>query len=197
MLSAARAGVGPSMTKAWVSLCLGEAIAGRDATVLSELGCPLGPLGLQAHGSWYQEPHSGGLGWSFPCGLGLALADRRRLVVATMGDGSYIFANPVACHQIAEALELPLLVIVLNNGEWGAVRQSVLGLYPDGHAARANRVPLTALAPSPDFTSVAAASRAWARRVGHGADLPQALADAIRHIEEHRTMALLDVRVAG
>ncbi len=197
MLAAARAGGGLSMTKAWVSLCLGEAIAGRNATVLSELGCPLGPLELQAHGSWYQEPHSGGLGWSFPCGLGLALADRQRLVVATMGDGSYIFANPVACHQIAEALELPLLVIVLNNGEWGAVRQSVLGLYPDGHAARANRVPLTALAPSPDFTSVAAASRAWARQVEHGADLPQVLADAIRHVDEHRTLALLDVRVAG
>ena len=79
----------------------------------------------------------------------MQLADRDRLVVATMGDGSYIFANPVACHQIAEALALPILVIVLNNAEWGAVRQSVLGLYPDGQAARANRMPLTGLSPVP------------------------------------------------
>ena len=68
-----------------------------------------------------------------------------------MGDGSYIFANPVACHQIAEALELPVLVIVLNNAEWGAVRQSVLGVYPDGYARAANAMPLTSLRPTPDF----------------------------------------------
>jgi acetolactate synthase-1/2/3 large subunit len=195
-VEAARAGGGSPMSKAWVSLCLSEAIAGRRATVLSELGCPLGPLTLREHGSWYQEPHSGGLGWSFPCGLGIQLADRERLVVATMGDGSYMFANPVACHQIAEALGLPILVLVLNNGEWGAVRHSVLGLYPDGHAARANRMPLTSLSPSPDFTRVAEASRAWATRVTHGAELPAALAAALRHIDERRTHAFVEVEVA-
>jgi acetolactate synthase-1/2/3 large subunit len=184
------------MTKAWVSLCLSEAIAGRRASVLSELGCPLGPMTLREPGSWHQEPHSGGLGWSFPCGLGIQLADRGRLVVATMGDGSYIFSNPVACHQIAEALGLPLLVLVLNNGEWGAVRQSVLGLYPDGHAARANRTPLTSLSPSPDFTKVAAASRAWTARVEHGRDLPATLSAALRHIDERRGHALVEARIA-
>ena len=39
------------------------------------------------------------------------------------------------------------------------------------------------------------ASRAWARRVEAGADLPAALAEAIAHIEKNRTLALLDVRV--
>ena len=39
--SKAEAGNGGVATKAWVSLCLSEAIAGRNATVLSELGCPL------------------------------------------------------------------------------------------------------------------------------------------------------------
>ena len=163
--------------------------------MLSELGCPLAPLTLRRHGSWHQEPHSGGLGWSFPCAMGMQLADRDRLVIATMGDGSYVFANPVACHQIAEAFGLPVLVVVLNNSEWGAVRQSVLGLYPDGHAARANRMPLTSLTSSPDFAKVAEASRAWARRVEAGADLPDALAAALRHVREARTLALLDVRV--
>ena len=100
-------------------------------------------MDLDHHRAWYQEPHAGGLGWSFPAALGMSLADRDRLVVATMGDGSYIFANPVACHQIAEALALPVLVVIVNNGEWGAVRQSVLGIYPDGHAARTNAMPLT------------------------------------------------------
>ena len=183
------------MTKAYVSQCLSDAIAGEDATVLSELGCPLDPLVLRRHNSWHQEPHSGGLGWSFPCALGMQLADRDKLVVATMGDGSYMFANPVVCHQIAEALELPVMVVILNNTEWAAVRYSVLGLYPDGYAARANRMPLTSLQPSPDFVKVAEASRAWAVQVKSADDLPAAFERAIHHIRKKRTMALVEVMI--
>ena len=183
------------MTKEWVSLCLSRALDGQDATVLSELGCPMAPMTLGHHRAWYQEPHAGGLGWSFPAALGMQLADRERLIVATMGDGSYMFANPVACHQIAEALELPILVMIVNNAEWGAVRQSVLGIYPDGYAARANAMPLTQLSPVPDFTKVAEASRAWAKRVKDGAALPEAIAEAFDHIRTKRGLALLDIRV--
>lgn len=195
-LKVAEAGGTEKMSKAWVSLCLSNAIAGHRATVLSELGCPLDPLTLRAHGAWYQEPHSGGLGWSFPTALGIQLADPERLVVATMGDGSYMFANPVACHQIAEALDLPVLVLVLNNEEWGAVRQSVLGVYPDGHAARSNVMPLTSLTPTPDFTKVAEASRAWTARVDTAADLPDTLRAAIEHVTSKRTHALVEISIA-
>jgi acetolactate synthase-1/2/3 large subunit len=195
VLAAADAGRDGVMTKDFVSLCLSQALEGHDATVLSELGCPMAPMTLSHHRAWYQEPHAGGLGWSFPAALGMQLADRDRLIVATMGDGSYMFANPVACHQIAEALDLPILLIIVNNAEWGAVRQSVLGVYPDGYAARANQVPLTQLSPLPDFTKVAEASRAWARRVEDGAALPGAIADALQHTRTKRTLALLDVRV--
>jgi acetolactate synthase-1/2/3 large subunit len=195
VLETARRGNGTPMTKDFVSLTLSAALAGRDATVLSELGCPMAPMTLAHHQAWYQEPHSGGLGWSFPAALGMQLARRDRLVVATMGDGSYMFANPVACHQIAEALDLPILLLIVNNAEWGAVRQSVLGLYPDGYAAKTNRMPLTALSPVPDFVKVAEASRAYARRVTDGASLAGAIAEAIAHIETKRTLALIDVQV--
>jgi acetolactate synthase-1/2/3 large subunit len=189
-------GSGEQMTKAWVSLCLSRAIEGRVATVLSELGCPLDALTLRSPGSWYQEPHSGGLGWSMPCALGMQLAQPDRLIVATMGDGSYMFANPVACHQIAEALNLPVLVLVLNNREWGAVRKSVLGTYPDGYASRTNQMPLVSLQPTPDFTKVAAASRSWTASVEAPQDLPGVLAAAIAHVTTQRTQALVEVSVA-
>jgi acetolactate synthase-1/2/3 large subunit len=126
----------------------------------------------------------------------MQLADPERLVIATMGDGSYMFANPVACHQIAEALEIPLLIVILNNLEWGAVRQSVLGIYPDGYASKTNAMPLTSLQPSPDFTKVAQASRAWTARVDTAGELPGALAAAIDHITTERRHALVEVRVA-
>lgn len=194
-IAGARAGAAAPMTKEWVSLCLSEAIEGRKASVLSELGCPLGAMSLRDHGSWFQEPHSGGLGWSFPTAMGIQLADRERLVVATMGDGSYMFANPVACHQIAESLGLPVLVIILNNREWGAVRRSVLGIYPQGYAARSNEMPLTSLSPTPDFVQVAKASRAWARRVDDGAELPATLRAAIQHVTRKKAQALVEVTV--
>lgn len=196
-LAAAEAGSGAPMSKGYVSKCLSDAIANRPATVLSELGCPLAQFDLKEHNTWFQEPHSGGLGWSFPCGLGIQLADRNRLVVATMGDGSYMFSNPVTCHQIAESLGLPILILVLNNAQWGAVRHSVVDIYPEGYAAKSNDMPLVGLAPSPDFTKVAEASRAWTATVSDGKDLPGVLAQAIRHIDENRTQALVEVKIAG
>ena len=194
----AEAGCADPMSKEWVSLCLGRAIRSLDrpASVFHELGCPLPPLMLDEHRSYFQEPHSGGLGWGLPAAMGAQLADRNRLVFATMGDGSYMFANPTACHQVAEALELPVITLVLNNGEWGAVRHSVEGLYKGGRAARANDVPLTSLRPSPDFTKTAEASRAYTETVRNGADLPAALNRAVRVSTEEKRQVLLNIAIA-
>jgi acetolactate synthase-1/2/3 large subunit len=194
--SAQAAAQGGRLTKAHVSHMLGQALDGETSTVFSELGTLLGPLTRRDHKSWFQEPHSGGLGWSFPAALGAQLAEPDRLCVATMGDGSYMFANPVACHQIAEAMSLPVLVVILNNAEWGAVRQSVEGLYPAGAAARANRMPLTGLTPSPDFCKVAEASRAFARKVTTADELGPAITAALAAMRYDRRCALLDVQVA-
>lgn len=197
VLDHAEAGRGPVMSKAFVSTCLSKAIEGRDAAILSELGAPLEELTLQSPDTWYQEPHSGGLGWCFPAALGMKLARPDRLIVATMGDGSYMFSNPVACHQIAEAAGIPLLILVLNNSEWGAVRQSVLGVYPDGFAAKSNAMPLVSLSPSPDFTQVAAASRAWTAKVTEGDDLLQTLEAAIEQVMVNKRQALVEIRIAS
>lgn len=196
ILERAEAGRGPVMSKAFVSTCLSKAIEGRDAAILSELGAPLEELTLQAPDTWYQEPHSGGLGWCFPAALGMKLARPDRLIVATMGDGSYMFSNPVACHQIAEAADIPLLILVLNNSEWGAVRQSVLGVYPDGYAAKSNAMPLVSLSPSPDFTQVAAASRAWTAKVAEADDLLPTLQAAIDQVMVEKRQALIEIRIS-
>ncbi|WP_417607431.1 thiamine pyrophosphate-requiring protein [Primorskyibacter flagellatus] len=183
------------ITKAQVSHALGEALVGQPFSVFSELGAQLGPLACRERLNWFQEPHSGGLGWSFPAALGAQLAAPDRLCIATLGDGSYMFANPTVCHQIAEALDLPILVVILNNSEWGAVRQSVSQLYPGGHAARANTMPLTSLSPVPDFTLTAQASRAWTRDVTDPAEVATAIDDALRVIREERRLALLNIRI--
>jgi acetolactate synthase I/II/III large subunit len=68
--------------------------------------------------------------------------------------------------------------------------------YPGGAAAQANEMPLTSLAPVPDFAAVARASRAHAERIEDGRDLPAALERAIRIIRTERRQVLLDLHVA-
>jgi acetolactate synthase-1/2/3 large subunit len=171
-------------------------VLGDDGVVFSELGVVPSAMNLKGPNRLFTAPHSGGLGWAMPAALGAQLHDRQRLCVACIGDGSYMFANPVACHQIAEALQLPILTVIKNNGIWNAVRRSVLNSYPAGKAVAANEMPLVSLEPSPDFQMVARASRGHAERVERAEDLPAALERARDAIRNEGRSALLDVRVA-
>ena len=186
---------GPPMSAAFVTRALVD-LVGSHGCIVSELGAkPEFVNGLKGD-QFFQNPISGGLGWGLPAALGVQLADRERLVIATVGDGSYMFANPVACHQIAEAHGLPILTVVYNNGIWGAVRGSTLGIYPQGHAARANIMPITSLEPMPDFCKVAEASRAWTARIEHPDQLASTLKEAARIIREEKRQVLIEVKVA-
>lgn len=198
MRANAQKGCAGPMSKEWVSYCLSNAIKGQDraVSVFSELGCPLPELELDRHKSYFQEPHSGGLGWGLGAAIGAQLADRDRLIFATTGDGSYMFGNPTAAHQVCEALGLPVIFLVLNNEEWGAVRLSVEGLYKGGMAAKSNDVPLTSLRPSPDFTLTAQASRAYTETVTRGEDLPAALKRAIAVATDEKRQVLLNIAIA-
>ncbi len=182
------------MNQAFVSRAIMKLI-GDSGRVVTELGSQIATMRYGRADQFYANPISGGLGWGLPAALGVQLADRDRLVVATIGDGSYMFANPVACHQVAEALGLPILTVVFNNGIWNAVRSSTLGIFSDGYAARANIVPLTSLQPAPDYCKVAEASRAWTARVERADDLDSVLAEAARVIREERRQALIEVKV--
>ncbi len=112
-----------------------------------------------------------------------------------IGDGSYVFANPIACHQVAAAQRLPVLTVVLNNGSWDAVRISTLDIYPDGDAARANHVPMVPFAPTPAYGEIAGAAGCYAETVEMAEDIPAALERALKVIRDEKRQALLDVKV--
>ena len=192
--AAADAAGGPPMSPAFVSRRLMEALP-EDAILFSELGCDPAVMAFTSAGSYFGFPPSGGLGWGLPAALGAQLAHPDRTVVATVGDGSYLFANPPACHQIGEALGLPVLTVVLNNGLYNAVHKTTRMVYPTGHAARANAMPLTSLEPAPDYAMLVRASRGHGERVSDPAELPAALARAMAVVRGERRQALLDVVV--
>ncbi len=187
-------GDGSPMTPAFVSKCVSDALP-DGARVFGELGCDPSVMSFGSGNRFFSHPLAGGLGWGVPAALGACLSDPDQLTVACVGDGSYMFANPVACHQIAEAGGLPLLTIVFNNGVWNAVRKTTKMMYPDGKAARVNTMALSSLDPSPDYAMVAAASRAWSRTIADGKDLPGALEEALHVIKTERRQAMIEVMV--
>ena len=106
----AEAGQGEPMSPAWISRCL-DRVKGADAMLFNELACLPPQLTFTRPDGFFSHSLAGGLGWGLPAALGAQLACPERLVIAAVGDGSYMFANPVACHQLAEAQRLPVLTL--------------------------------------------------------------------------------------
>ena len=178
---------------AYLSRCIGDAI-GDDAVVVNEYDVHSDQLGLDQPASFYSSPSVSGLGWGFGAAIGAKLGAPDRTVVCALGDGAYIFSNPVACHMAAGRLDLALLVVIFNNGKWNAVRESVKRLAPDGWAVRSDNFPLTELAPVPRYAGIAAACGAYAEEVDDPGDLPEAIQRALQVVRDEQRLALLDVR---
>jgi acetolactate synthase-1/2/3 large subunit len=160
-----------------------------------ELGCDPSVMTFPKADTLFGLSIAGALGWALPAALGAQLAARDQVVVAAVGDGSYTFANPVACHQLAAQLDLPVLTVVFDNQGWQAVRMATLAIYPQGQAAKAAEMPLTSLAPSPDYAKVIEASGGWGERVDDPAGFPAAIARALDVVRRERRQALVQVRL--
>lgn len=179
--------------KPWIAKCITDVLG--DGTIFAERGGPLPLYKVKGPNRWFGNSQAGGLGWGLPAALGYQLANRDKLTVCVIGDGSYMFANPMACHQVAAAQQLPLLTIVLNNGSWDAVRISTLDIYPEGEASKANHVPMVPFMPTPEYGAIAGASGCYAETVELAEDLPAALERALTVIREEKRQVLLDVKV--
>jgi acetolactate synthase-1/2/3 large subunit len=190
--TAEKDGTLPHITPEWLSRCIGDAV-GADAIIVNEYPLRLDHCARTRPRSYFGSSPAGGLGWGFGAALGAKLAARDRLVVATLGDGAYVFANPTACHWTAAAHDLPILVIVFNNGRYAAVRNATLDMYGAGAAARGKGELLANLTPSPAFEMLVQASGGWGMRVERPGELPSALAGAIDVVTREKRQALLNV----
>jgi benzoylformate decarboxylase len=113
---------------------------------------------------------SGGLGYSLPAAVGIALARPGRRVVCLIGDGSMMY-SPQALWTAAQC-GLPMTVVVINNGGYGAMRSF-------GQVMQLRDVPGIDL-PGLDFVSLARSMGCDGTRVTRSEDLDAALADACR-----------------
>jgi acetolactate synthase-1/2/3 large subunit len=135
----------------------------------------------------------GGLGWSGAAALGAKLAAPDNLVIQVVGDGGFYFGNPSSVFAVARQYKLPILVMLLDNTGWSAVKESTLRVFPKGEA-KSTETYQASLMPDADFAKVGEAFGAYGERVSNPDDVPAALARCIKEVRGGRA-AILHARV--
>ena len=115
---------------------------------------------------------SGGLGWSMPAAVGIALAKPKTKVIALIGDGSAMYS--IQALWSAAQLKLPITFVILNNRRYAALQE----LAPVFGFAPGDPLPGSDL-PGLDFVALARGHGVDAVRVTDAAGLRDTLARAL------------------
>ena len=183
---------GQTISPEYLSRCIGEAV-GTDAVIFNEYSLRAAQIQREKPDTLFALGPAGGLGWGLGAALGAKLAAPEKLIVATLGDGAYMFANPMVGHWVSAVHNLPILTILFNNSRYGAVRNATMSMFKDAVAGEADGRLLADLDPSPPFEEMARAQGAHAERVEKPGELPDALARARAVVVNERKQALLNV----
>jgi acetolactate synthase-1/2/3 large subunit len=129
---------------------------------------------------------SGGLGtmgFGLPAAMGAQLALPNQLVVAVVGDGGFQMTN----QELATAVQydLPVKVLIMNNGYLGMVRQWQEMFYDRTYSE-------VDISVAPDFVKLAEAYGA----AGFRAEQPSELREVMEAALRHEGVAVIDVVVA-
>ena len=120
---------------------------------------------------WINSGGLGSMGFGVPSAIGAQFARPDKLVFAIAGDGGFQMSIPelstIAAHQ------LPIKIVVMNNGVLGMIRQWQDLFYN-------NRLSACSLECFPDVEKLAAAYGFKGRIVEKPSELAQALEDAVR-----------------
>jgi benzoylformate decarboxylase len=114
---------------------------------------------------------SGGLGYGLPASVGIALGRPNIRTVCLIGDGSAMYS--IQALWTAAQRKLPLTVVVINNGGYGAMRSF-------SQVMQVRNVPGLDL-PDIDFVKIAEGLGCDAVRVSKSADLSAALNRGLAH----------------
>jgi benzoylformate decarboxylase len=114
---------------------------------------------------------SGGLGYSLPASVGMALGRPDRRTVCLIGDGSAMYS--IQALWTAAQRRLPLTVVVINNGGYGAMRSF-------SQVMQVRNVPGLEL-PGIDFVKIAEGMGCDAVRVTKSSELAAALKRGLAH----------------
>jgi acetolactate synthase-1/2/3 large subunit len=177
---------------AWLSYCVDQVRDGQTL-IVNDHGVSQEYLSLSEAASYFGGSPAGGLGWGIGGGLGMKLARPEKTVIASVGDGTYMFNNPTACHFVSQAYDLPMLTIVCNNAIWHSTKAATQQVMPDGWASSTGNFPLCDLKPSPRYEMVVAAHGGYGEMVDDPQQLLPALRRALKVVREEKRQAVLNV----
>ena len=191
-LAKASATPNDKITQSYLSRVIGETV-GEDAVIFNEYSMQQEHCPREKPDTFYGLSSAGGLGWGFGAALGAKLAAPDKLVVATLGDGAYMFSNPMVAHWVSDVHKLPILTIIFNNSRYGAVRGATMSMFKDGVAGEDDGRFMADLNPSPAFEEAVKAPGGHGERVERPADLPAALKRARDVVVNEKRQALVNV----
>jgi acetolactate synthase-1/2/3 large subunit len=180
------------VTLEWLAHCL-DRVRDEQMVFVNEYDLSLRHITLDTPGSQFGHSTAGYLGWGVGAALGVKLGAPDKTVIAVVGDGSYIFSVPSACHLASAALGLPTLTIIANNGGWGAVHRAVQSVHPEGWSMRTGEMPFVRFGMQPAYEMFVQAYGGHGEAVSDPKELPAALQRALRVVREERRQAVLNV----
>jgi thiamine pyrophosphate-dependent acetolactate synthase large subunit-like protein len=137
---------------------------------------------------------SGGLGQGIGTALGIKLAARERPVALLIGDGSFLYNPIIQALGASKRHDLPILIVILNNKKYEAMRKGHVHQYPDGASVSKNLHYGVAIE-GPDYEQLGSHFGFHGQRVEKLADLKNALQNALAATRDGNT-AILNVMVS-
>jgi acetolactate synthase I/II/III large subunit len=137
---------------------------------------------------------SGGLGQGLGTALGIKLAAPTRPVALLVGDGSFLYNPIVQALGASKQHGLPIVIIVINNKKYEAMRMGHVHHYPDGAAVSKNLHYGVAI-DGPDYERLGSHFGFHGARVDSLAGVKPALASALAAANDGKT-AILNVLVS-
>ena len=184
------------ISNAWVAHCLNQ-VKQKDAIISNELGVPAPFVDIEQPGCWLATGGSaGGLGKGVGEAIGAKFAAPGRQVISLVGDGSYMFNVPSACHFVERTENVPTLTIISNNAQWYAVRNAAELMYPSGHVTGANSLPVVDLSPSVAYEKLVEFAGGYGERVEDPSQVTGAIERALRAVADGNP-AVLNIAVAA
>jgi len=126
---------------------------------------------------------NGAMGYSLPAGIAAALESPERLSIVVTGDGEFMMNEAELSTSIR--YDAPVLIVLMDNQQFGTIRQHQEAHYPD-------RVSGTQLQ-NPDFAALANAFGAHGIRVANNKDIATSVTNALRIVTKERKTVLLHV----
>jgi acetolactate synthase-1/2/3 large subunit len=126
---------------------------------------------------------NGAMGYSLPAGIVAALESPERLSIVVTGDGEFMMNEAELSTSIR--YQAPVLIVLMDNQQFGTIRQHQEAHYPD-------RVSGTQLQ-NPDFAVLANAFGAHGIRIDNNKDIKTSVNEAMTIVTKERKTVLLHV----